>query len=200
MSATDPSSRQVTQVEPGADTRSLKTIRAGLLWLQTIETGVVRHQARFGRRRLIQPLAIGVNWLGNGLLYPGMACVLLWFQGAQAVRVVLVACLAVGLAHSTYPWIKRWAARGRPCDAEPGLRSLLKTMDQYSFPSGHCMTVTGVAIPVTTAFPELIAQAAVLWVLVMWGRLASAHHYPSDLVAGTALGAVCAWPITSVLL
>lgn len=200
MSTIDPSSSKVTQPETGEWTRLLKKVRAAFVRLHGIEIGLVRHQARCGRRCLVRPIAVGVNWLGNGLLYPGIAAALLWAQGPKAVRVVLTAGLTVGLAHSVYPCIKRWIARERPCHAERGLPSLQGIMDQYSFPSGHCMTATGAAIPITTAFPDLTAPAVALCALVMWGRLASAHHYPSDLVAGTALGAACAWPITSMLL
>jgi undecaprenyl-diphosphatase len=62
------------------------------------------------------------------------------------------------------------------------------------------MTVTCVLIPVTTALPHLGAIAGALWLLVAWARLAAAHHYPSDLLAGTVLGAAIAWPITSFLI
>jgi undecaprenyl-diphosphatase len=33
-------------------------------------------------------------------------------------------------------------------------------------------------------------------VLMSWARLASAHHYPSDVAVGTALGVSVSYPIS----
>jgi undecaprenyl-diphosphatase len=182
-----------------ARNKYLETIRSGWLQLDERELRFVRPLWTSCRWSCVRSIALMLNRLSNGWLYPLVVASLLWLQPARASVVIAAAALAVGSAHLVYPSIKRLLARPRPCDMDPSLKPLLDTLDQYSFPSGHCMTVTCVLIPVTSAFPHLGTSAGVLWLLVAWARLATAHHYPSDLIAGTALGAMIAWPITSFL-
>lgn len=141
-----------------------------------------------------------LNRLGNGWLYGVILAALLWFHPENVAWVIVAAALAAGCAHFAYHWIKRLTARPRPCDVDPSLKPFLNTLDKYSFPSGHCMTVTCVSIPVVAAYPEFAAFAVVLWLLIAWSRLATGHHYPSDLLAGTVLGAVIALTITNLLI
>ncbi len=61
------------------------------------------------------------------------------------------------------------------------------------------MTATAVAIPLVQAYPGTTWAAASVWAVIAWGRLACAHHYPSDLLAGCALGAVGAWVSAALL-
>ncbi len=61
------------------------------------------------------------------------------------------------------------------------------------------MTFTTISVPVVVAFPSMVPLVLVAWMLIAWARLASAHHYPSDVVAGTVLGALVAWPFTKML-
>jgi undecaprenyl-diphosphatase len=179
--------------------RYVENIRSRLLRLNQRELRLVRQLSTSCEWPGVRPVALVLNRLSNGWLYPLVVAGLLWLQPARASVVIAAAALAAGSAHAIYPWIKRRTARPRPCDIDPSLRPLLNTLDRYSFPSGHCMTVTCVLIPVTSAFPQLDAFAAVLWLLVAWARLVTAHHYPSDLIAGTLLGAIVAWPITNLL-
>ena len=108
--------------------------------------------------------------------------------------------LAVGCAHVLYPLIKNGIRRVRPFEADPSLRSLAQPLDRYSFPSGHCMTFAAVLFPVSLAWSGMFAGLLALWALIAWARLASAHHYVSDVIAGTTLGIVVAWPICGALL
>jgi undecaprenyl-diphosphatase len=72
-------------------------------------------------------------------------------------------------------------------------------LDEHSFPSGHCMTMAAVFVPLGLALPQLIFVLGIVAFLIGWARLAAAHHYPSDLVSGAALGAAIALPISWAL-
>jgi undecaprenyl-diphosphatase len=69
-------------------------------------------------------------------------------------------------------------------------------LDQHSFPSGHAMTLPAVLVPLGLQFPQTIGLAFASWLLMAWARLASAHHYPSDVAAGAALGVCVSYPIS----
>ena len=175
------------------------TMRASVLRFEQRELALVRRQVTWGACAWLRPFAFTLNWLSNGWLYGVLVAGLLWFHPPRVFLAIVAAALAVAGAHAIYRWMKPAAARPRPCDIDPSLKPMLRTLDQYSFPSGHCMTLTCVLIPITTAVPQLAGLAALLWLLIAWARLATAHHYPTDLIAGTILGALVAWPITSLI-
>ena len=58
------------------------------------------------------------------------------------------------------------------------------------------MTLSAALLPLVLAFPQTFGMAIAIGVLMAWARLASAHHYLSDVVAGTALGLVVSYPLS----
>jgi undecaprenyl-diphosphatase len=175
-------------------------LRASLLEVERAELAVVRVHVRLGRHAMLRPAAALLNRLGGGWLYPLTAVLLFLVFRRRVVEALPSALFAVAGAHLLYPLLKRHVARLRPCDAHTDIASMSRALDKYSFPSGHCMTATAVAIPVATAFPEIAAVAAIVCVLIGWARLVAGHHYPTDLVAGMALGASVSAPITFAML
>jgi undecaprenyl-diphosphatase len=85
-------------------------------------------------------------------------------------------------------------------DRDGALESLLKPLDRYSCPSGHCMTVAALSLPIGFVMPGFAPALVALLVLIGWARLAAAHHYPSDLVLGTLMGYGVAWPVSQLCL
>ncbi len=168
--------------------------------IQRMELAFVRQQARIGRRALVRPFALALNHLGNGWLYPLLAGVLLWLSPEHFLTLAISAGVAAGTAHLIYPAIKRFVARPRPCEVDPTMPPLLRVLDRYSFPSGHCMTVTAVALPIAIILPVMAIPAALFCLLLGWARMLAAHHYPSDILAGIALGALAAVPAVLPLL
>jgi undecaprenyl-diphosphatase len=169
--------------------------RAHIVELERLELRSVRRHVRRGRSTLLRALALLLNYLGNGWLYPLLALALLWGYPQGFVPITSSAVLGAGAAHLVYRWLKRRIARPRPCDVHPDLPPLLRPVDRYSFPSGHCMTAMAVAMPLCAALPALLLPAAAACLLIAWARLVAAHHYPSDLLAGFALGAIAATPV-----
>ncbi len=145
-------------------------------------------------------LAIAVSKLGNGWIYLVLAPILLLGFGRGALPIIAIAGANAALLHCLYPLLKRRFGRLRPFQADPRLPSLLKTLDAHSFPSGHAMTLSGVLAPIVLAWPAATVSAGVLLVLMAWSRIATAHHYPSDVCAGVALGAGVAFPLSSYML
>jgi undecaprenyl-diphosphatase len=73
---------------------------------------------------------------------------------------------------------------------------LLPALDQHSFPSGHAMTLPAALVPMALQFPQTMGLAFATGLLMAWARLASAHHYPSDVAVGAALGVAVSYPIS----
>jgi undecaprenyl-diphosphatase len=109
---------------------------------------------------------------------------------------ILIAGVNAGLMHVLYPIIKRRIKRLRPFKVDPRLPSLLKTLDEHSFPSGHAMTLTGVLTPVVLLWPAMAIAAVGMALCMAWSRIATGHHYPSDVFAGAALGVGLGYPLS----
>jgi undecaprenyl-diphosphatase len=62
------------------------------------------------------------------------------------------------------------------------------------------MTLTAVLLPIMHARPALWPFAAGALGVLAWCRLASAHHYPSDVLAGACVGAATALPVSAWLI
>jgi len=172
-------------------------------WLQRLvdaDLAAVHLFSRMARPAAGRLLAIGVSKLGNGWIYLALAPIVFIGLGWQGLHVVLAAGLNAALLHILYPIIKRRFGRPRPFHADPRLPSLLTTLDDHSFPSGHAMTLTGVLAPIVLAWPAATLSAALLLLSMAWSRIATGHHYPSDVVAGVALGGALAWPLSSYAL
>ncbi|GLI91925.1 phosphatase PAP2 family protein [Methylocystis echinoides] len=152
--------------------------------------------SRSARPRATRLLAIAISKLGNGWIYLLLFPALFFGLGWRGWPVVLIAAANAALLHVLYPIIKRRFLRKRPFHVDARLPSLLKTLDEHSFPSGHAMTLTGVLAPMVLAWPAMTVSAAVLVLSMAWSRIATAHHYPSDVVAGIALGAAISWPLS----
>jgi len=170
--------------------------RLGWARLSAAELSIVRGFAWTARWQPTRCLAIGLSWLGNGWAYLVIGVGALLAFGWRAVPAIGVGALNAGLLHCLYPSIKRAVARPRPYRCDTALVPLLRALDEHSFPSGHSMTLSAALVPLVLAFPGALTTAAVMAGLMAWARLASAHHYPSDVAAGTMLGVSVSYPIS----
>jgi undecaprenyl-diphosphatase len=167
--------------------------------LAAAELHVVRAAARTATSPVPASLAIIFSKLGNGWVYPLLGAVILIKWGLFGLRIIAPAAVSALLLHSFYPVMKRAFCRRRPFQAAPELRSLLDALDAHSFPSGHTMTLAAVLTPVVMLWPATTLWAVTMGVCVAWSRLATAHHYPSDVLAGAVLGIGVGYPATACL-
>ncbi len=168
----------------------------GLARLSAIELAVVHGFVLTARPALLRSLAKSLSWLGNGWAYLAIAAGSVAAAGTRALPAIAVGVLNAGVLHSLYPSIKRWIARERPYRRDAKLTPLLRALDEHSFPSGHAMTLTAALVPLVLAFPVITMPAVAVWCLLAWARLASAHHYPSDVAAGALLGISVSYPLS----
>ncbi len=67
-----------------------------------------------------------------------------------------------------------------------------RTLDQFSFPSGHTLHATVFSIVAVYYFPVLIWLVLPFSVMVALSRPILGLHYPSDVLAGALIGAALA--------
>jgi undecaprenyl-diphosphatase len=174
--------------------------RHSLARLSAAELYLVHGFVQSAHLRLPRCSAIVLSRLGNGWFYLALGICSVLLAGMRAVPVLVAGMLNALALHSVYPFIKRLVARPRPYQSDPTLVPLLRVLDQHSFPSGHAMTMPAALVPLTLQFPQTIGLAFAACLLMAWSRLAAAHHYPSDIAAGTALGLSVSYPISVYVL
>lgn len=79
--------------------------------------------------------------------------------------------------------------RARPSHAVPIARRLARVPISTSFPSGHAASAFAFATGVAIERPALAALVYPLAVGVAYSRIYTGVHYPTDVVAGAAIGA-----------
>lgn len=169
-------------------------------WLRDLDLAAVHLFSRSARPKALRFLAVAISKLGNGWIYPLLLALVCYGCGSQGWRVAMLAGANAALLHILYPILKRRFRRRRPFHVDARLPSLLPTLDAHSFPSGHVMTLTGVLAPLALAWPATTGSAALLFLSMAWSRIATAHHYPSDVIAGAALGLALSAPLSSYAL
>nr|WP_235495140.1 phosphatase PAP2 family protein [Geodermatophilus sp. Leaf369] len=95
---------------------------------------------------------------------------------------------AIVAAHATGVVVKRLVRRPRPAldDVPP----LVRTAGRLSFPSAHCCSTAAAAV----AFAPVFGRPLMAGALVAMGvsRVLLGVHYPSDVLAGSAIGGLVA--------
>ncbi|MFJ8540834.1 phosphatase PAP2 family protein [Streptomyces sp. NPDC093586] len=119
----------------------------------------------------------GALWLAAGLAAAAV-------DGPRRAAWLRGTALTAG-AHLASMGVKRVVRRPRPAHVQP----LVRTAGRHSFPSSHATSAAAAAV----VFGALGVRAA--WPLaaaVCVSRLVVGVHYPSDVAAGAALGALTA--------
>lgn len=105
----------------------------------------------------------------------------------------VAAAAGVALAHGASIGVKRVVRRRRPSD--PQVQVLVGTPSRLSFPSSHATSTTAAAVLYGGLTGKKLSPALVP--PMMLSRLVLGVHYPSDVVAGSALGGAVAWGVKS---
>lgn len=133
-----------------------------------------------------------VSRRGDGELWGALIVVLALLPGGDGLRCALH-LFAVGLAGVlVYAVLKRRTARPRPCACLEGLLVCSRPLDEFSFPSGHALHAVSFAIVALAYFPALGFVLLAFALLTALVRVVLGLHYPSDVLAGVAVGAALA--------
>ncbi len=144
------------------------------------------------RLRPLLHLFRAVSWLGNGVFWYALMLALLVADPDRAFGPVVQMALT-GLACTfIYKLLKRGTLRPRPYQIHRHIAAGAQPLDQFSFPSGHTLHAVAFSMIACTHFPQLVLVAVPFTLLVAASRMVLGLHYPSDVVAGGALGALIA--------
>ncbi len=130
--------------------------------------------------------------LGDGVLWYLMLAALPLLFGAAAIRPVLIMA-ATGLAGLLiYRRLKSTLVRERPFIRHPAISLEMPALDRYSFPSGHTLHAVCFTWQAVAHFPVLGWVLVPSAALIALSRVVLGLHYPTDVIAGAAIGALLA--------
>jgi len=143
------------------------------------------------RYRTLPQACRAISWLGNGIFWYALMLALLLLR-ADAVRPVLHMAGA-GLACTLiYKLLKRGTLRPRPYQVHASIARGASPLDTYSFPSGHTLHAVGFSVVALAYFPWLAGLLVPFTLLTAASRVVLGLHYPSDVLAGAAIGTLVA--------
>jgi undecaprenyl-diphosphatase len=158
----------------------LSTHRVGVLndpsvWLGTIE--------KLGAVWIVLAIAVGVVQRRG-----------VWGTAGFALLMAVTTFAADALSFG----VKDVTSRPRPFEAHPEVHPLY-VVHSSSFPAGHAATAFAGAVLLAFAAPRIAPAVLALAALIAASRVYDGVHYPTDVLAGAALGALVGAAAVGVL-
>ena len=140
--------------------------------------------------RGVPRLLRAVSWLGNGVFWYALMLALLVVDPRGAALPVLHMVSAGAVGTVAYKLLKRGTSRPRPFEVLAQIKAGTPPLDVYSFPSGHTLHAVAFTVVALAYWPGLALLLVPFALLTAGSRVALGLHYPSDVLAGAALGAL----------
>lgn len=137
--------------------------------------------------------------LGDGVVWYTLIAGLALFFGDEGRRAALQCVFAGVTGLLLYRVIKGVLVRERPFITHSSIICAGHPLDRFSFPSGHTLHAVTFTLIACSAAPILALLLVPLSILVAMSRVVLGLHYPSDVLAGGAIGAGLAFATLSWL-
>ncbi len=148
---------------------------------------------------VLDRLMTGITFLGNGgWIWITAGLLLLLFPRTRAAGGCVLASLAIGFLVGNVI-LKNLAARPRPCWLDASVPLLVAVPRDFSFPSGHSLIAFAGAVSIWRMHPGWGWTAVALAGLIAFSRLYLFVHFPTDVLAGAAIGTAIALWVTGMV-
>ena len=173
----------------------MNTNPRSLIWfhrIEQVELPLCAYVNRAGNLKSLNLLFRSVSRLGDGLFWYSLIIAILLLYGRNAVIPALQTGLSAGVGVLVYKTLKERLVRERPFVTHEVIRCNARSLDQYSFPSGHTLHAVNFSILLVWHYPVLAWMAIPFAVLVALSRVVLGLHYISDVLVGGLIGAMIA--------
>ncbi len=143
---------------------------------------------RWGQRQRVRRLFATVSRLGDGAFWYALMGLTVIAGGWEGVAASTHMAATGVVALALYTSLKRFTRRPRPFAEDRRIRALVAPLDQYSFPSGHTLHAVSFTVVALAWYPGLAWLLLPFCALVAASRVVLGLHYPSDVLAATAIG------------
>ncbi|MGW0390792.1 phosphatase PAP2 family protein [Streptomyces sp. NPDC003042] len=147
-----------------------------------------------GADRVLPRLGRAAN---HGVLWGGTAVAIAVLGSPRARRAALRGAASLALASATINTVGKWSVRRpRPLlEGVPVVRQLATQPTTTSFPSGHSASAFAFTAGLALESPGWGAALAPVAASVAFSRVYTGVHYPSDVMAGAALGVAAGFAV-----
>ncbi|WP_290700608.1 phosphatase PAP2 family protein [Amphritea sp.] len=144
----------------------------------------------FGTSRLpmMSTASRWISKLGNGGLYLAIGLLIAWFELENGADFLITGLVLFAIELPVYICLKKIIKRDRPCDRFDDVTPQITPSDKFSLPSGHAAAAFVFATALTYYYPSLMLVAYGVASLIALSRVFLGVHYPTDIIAGAALG------------
>lgn len=162
-------------------------------YFDDLELGICLRINGLSRSGSVRRFFSAVSRLGDYPAWVILGITTALMQDAAAIPFI-VQTLATALAGiACYRFLKTRLVRERPFITHGAIVCGTAPLDRYSFPSGHTLHAVSFAILYSSHVPEMLWILAPFALLVAASRIILGLHYPSDMLAGAAIGATIAF-------
>lgn len=126
--------------------------------------------------------------LGDGIVWYVLILALPVLHGREAVRPAVFMALTGCAGVVIYKALKHVLVRERPFITHSTIDRAMAPLDRYSFPSGHTLHAVCFTVQMTAHYPSLGWVLIPLTLTIAGSRVVLGLHYPTDVLAGAAIG------------
>jgi undecaprenyl-diphosphatase len=157
--------------------------------LQRWDARLCERTNRWLHVRTLLHLFRAVSWLGNGIFWYALMLAVLLREPREAALPVLHMVFVGVVCTVAYKMLKTRTLRPRPYQLLRQVEAGAAPLDAFSFPSGHTLHAVAFTLVALEYWPGLAPLLVPFTLLTAASRVALGLHYPSDVLAGAAVGA-----------
>jgi len=147
---------------------------------------------RWGEWSGVRRFFAAVSRLGDGVFWYVLMAALIVGDGMDGLAASAHLAATGVIALTLYKALKRWTRRPRPFASDVRIRAWIAPLDEFSFPSGHTLHAVAFTLVALAHYPGLALLLIPFAACVAASRVVLGLHYPSDVLAATAIGTLLA--------
>lgn len=148
---------------------------------------------RWGTLAVVRAWFRLVSRLGDGAFWYALMAALVLLDGWRGLAASAQLAATGVVALVLYRKLKRWTRRPRPFAADVRIRAWVAPLDEFSFPSGHTLHAVSFTWVALAHYPALAWLLLPFTACVALSRVVLGLHYPSDVLAASAIATALAW-------